>query len=161
VLCFRALQQSLLGQLEFFFAECSGVAEFLQSFKFVCKHGCCSSHETVRHEIVSQGHNSQIRLQILAEIADACTTVPEHELRAAGFVGLNYDKLGDIHCFQVNGVELRQLQLTGVKPAASKNELEHFVLYRGPHACVTDEAGPSLRTRREEVRRSEHMATLS
>lgn len=68
-------------------------------------------------------------------------TVPEHELRAAGFVGLNYDKLGDIHCFQVNGVELRQLQLTGVKPAASKNELEHFVLYRGPHACVTDEAG--------------------
>lgn len=68
-------------------------------------------------------------------------TVPEQELRAEGFVGLNYDKLGDIHCFQVNGVELRQLQLTARKPPSSLNSAEHFVLYRGPHQQVTDEHG--------------------
>lgn len=68
-------------------------------------------------------------------------TVPEKELRTAGFVALNYDKLGDIHCFQVNGVELRQLQLTAMKPTVSESSSEHFVLYRGPHQRVVDDIG--------------------
>src|SRR5262249_43933194 len=36
-------------------------------------------------------------------------------LRAAGFTGLFFEKLGDIHCFQVNGVELREMRLLGWK----------------------------------------------
>jgi hypothetical protein len=41
---------------------------------------------------------------------------PVEAFRRAGFGGLVYEKLGDIHCFSVNGVELRELRLQGRKP---------------------------------------------
>jgi len=66
---------------------------------------------------------------------------PAEELKAAGFVGLTFDKLGDIHCFRVNGIELRQMQLAGIKPLVSESTWDHFVLYRGPLARVTDDQG--------------------
>lgn len=66
-------------------------------------------------------------------------TLPAEELAQAGFIGLNYDKLGDIHCFRVNGTELRQLQLAGFKPTTSADEQDHYVLYRGPLEQVTDD----------------------
>ncbi len=69
-------------------------------------------------------------------------TAPLAELAAAGFVGLQCDKLGDIHCFQAGGVELRELQLSAARPYAESPEaFHHQVLYRGPLACVTDEQG--------------------
>ena len=68
-------------------------------------------------------------------------TAPVAELRDAGFIGMNYDKLGDIHCFRVGGVELRHLQLAGTKPFASESTADHFVLYRGPLESVTDDTG--------------------
>lgn len=68
-------------------------------------------------------------------------TEPLAELTAAGFVGLSCDKLGDIHCFRVGGVELRELQLTATKPVSGNGAAAYRVLYRGPLARVTDERG--------------------
>jgi catechol 2,3-dioxygenase-like lactoylglutathione lyase family enzyme len=72
-------------------------------------------------------------------------TAPLDALRAAGFVGLFYQRLGDIHCFSVNGVELRELQLVGYKPAgpAALDE-QHAVMYHGPLARLVDEQGRSF-----------------
>jgi catechol 2,3-dioxygenase-like lactoylglutathione lyase family enzyme len=65
-------------------------------------------------------------------------------LRRAGFGGLYFEKLGDIHCFQVNGVELREMRLIGWKPAgADWPSLE--VVYKGPFDQVTDEHGTVFR----------------
>lgn len=68
-------------------------------------------------------------------------TLPAEELRQAGFVGLNYDKLGDIHCFKVNGIELRQMQLAGIKPQVPADTWDHYVLYLGPLESVVDDRG--------------------
>lgn len=63
------------------------------------------------------------------------------ELRAAGFVGLAFERLGDIHCFRINGAELREMRLTALKPLANESAIEHSVLYRGPLPQVVDDAG--------------------
>jgi len=76
-------------------------------------------------------------------------TEPLEALRRAGFGGLFYEKLGDIHCFQVDGVELREMRLVGWKPAgASWPTVE--VVYKGPFEQVTDEDGTVFR-RGEQV----------
>lgn len=85
-------------------------------------------------------------------------TEPLETLRQAGFGGLFYDKLGDIHCFRVNGVELRELRLTGRKPVADSNSTV-CVLYKGPFAEVTDEAG-TLYLRGEAVKVPARLAEL-
>jgi catechol 2,3-dioxygenase-like lactoylglutathione lyase family enzyme len=83
------------------------------------------------------------------------STEPLNELGEAGFVGLNYDKLGDIHCFSVNGVELRELQLTAVKPAEQTGLDDYVVLYRGPWERITDDRGRTfVRGERTAVDRS-------
>lgn len=71
-------------------------------------------------------------------------TLPATELAAVGFVGLFHDKLGDIHCFKIDDVELRELRLSGFAPLESSAEHDHVVLYRGPLASVTDERGQSF-----------------
>jgi catechol 2,3-dioxygenase-like lactoylglutathione lyase family enzyme len=71
-------------------------------------------------------------------------TEPLEALRRAGFGGLYYEKLGDIHCFNVNGVELREMRLIGLKPAdASDGSVA--VVYKGPFEQVTDEDGTVFR----------------
>lgn len=66
-------------------------------------------------------------------------TEPAQLLETAGFGGLYFEKLGDIHCFSVNGVELREMRLIGWKPGDEGPAAT--VVYKGPHAEVTDEAG--------------------
>lgn len=66
-------------------------------------------------------------------------TEPLDTLARVGFVGLTYDKLGDIHCFAVNGVELRELRLNGWKPTAVSGTVA--VVYKGPFEQVADPAG--------------------
>lgn len=66
-------------------------------------------------------------------------------LQTAGFCGLFYDKLGDIHCFNVGGVELREMRLVGVKPPPPEGAWACPVLYKGPFAEVVDEAGTVFR----------------
>ncbi len=71
-------------------------------------------------------------------------TEPLEALSRAGFGGLFYEKLGDVHCFQVNGVELREMRLLGWKPAgASWPTVE--VVYKGPFEQVADEDGTVFR----------------
>jgi catechol 2,3-dioxygenase-like lactoylglutathione lyase family enzyme len=70
-------------------------------------------------------------------------TEPLEVLRRAGFGGLFYEKLGDIHCFSVNGVELRELRLQGWKPAAAAGS--RSVMYKGPFEEVADEGGITFR----------------
>jgi catechol 2,3-dioxygenase-like lactoylglutathione lyase family enzyme len=67
-------------------------------------------------------------------------TEPLDALRRAGFGGLFYEKLGDIHCFEVNGVELREMRLLGWKPAGAAWPTMS-VIYKGPLEQVTDEDG--------------------
>jgi catechol 2,3-dioxygenase-like lactoylglutathione lyase family enzyme len=71
-------------------------------------------------------------------------TEPLQALEAAGFTCLAYDKLGDVHCFQVNGVELREMRLTGRKPSQAAGA-SRAVVYKGPFAEVADEDGTVFR----------------
>lgn len=77
-------------------------------------------------------------------------TVPLKLLQRTGFGGLFYEKLGDIHCFQVNGVELREMRLLGWKVAGGADWPTVTVIYKGPFEQVCDEEGTVYR-RGEEV----------
>jgi hypothetical protein len=76
-------------------------------------------------------------------------TEPLEALRRAGFGGLFCEKLGDIHCFRVNDVELREMRLVGWK-AAGASWPTVAVVYKGPFEQVTDEDGTTFR-RGEQV----------
>jgi hypothetical protein len=76
-------------------------------------------------------------------------TEPLESLRRVGFGGLFYEKLGDVHCFQVNGVELRELRVIGWKSAGSSWPTVN-VVYKGPFEQVKDENGTVYR-RGEQV----------
>jgi catechol 2,3-dioxygenase-like lactoylglutathione lyase family enzyme len=71
-------------------------------------------------------------------------TEPLDALSRVGFRGLFYEKLGDIHCFQVNGVELREMRLVGWKPAGASWP-SVSVVYKGPFEQVVDEDGTVYR----------------
>jgi hypothetical protein len=69
---------------------------------------------------------------------------PLAALQRVGFGGLYYEKLGDVHCFEANGVELREMRLVGWKSAgASCSTIA--VVYKGPFELVTDEDGTIFR----------------
>ncbi len=67
-------------------------------------------------------------------------TEPLEALGRAGFTGLFYEKLGDVHCFQVNGVELREMRLVGWK-AEGASGASVTVIFKGPFEQVSDEDG--------------------
>ncbi len=71
-------------------------------------------------------------------------TEPLDALVRAGFGGLFYEKLGDIHCFTVGGVELRELRLHGWKAGAAPAG-RCAVLYKGPMEEVACECGTAFR----------------
>lgn len=66
-------------------------------------------------------------------------------LKAAGFGFLSFEKLGDIHCFHVNGVELREMRLTGRKVMRSTGLPTALMMYKGPFAEVVGDDGTSYR----------------
>jgi catechol 2,3-dioxygenase-like lactoylglutathione lyase family enzyme len=70
-------------------------------------------------------------------------TEPADLLQHAGFVNLFLDKQRDIHCFQVAGVQLRELRISAVKPAESSNQ-KIPVVYKGPFAEVELDDGTIL-----------------
>lgn len=64
------------------------------------------------------------------------------DMERAGFHAMQYDKLGDHPCFTFEGVELREMRLSGSKPVASEpTATRRTVIYRGPFDRVTDDAG--------------------
>ncbi|HVX11781.1 MAG TPA: ArsI/CadI family heavy metal resistance metalloenzyme [Pirellulales bacterium] len=65
-----------------------------------------------------------------------------HDLERIGFQGVKYDKLGDQPCFTFEGVEMREMRLSGTKTSvASPGGRQRTVIYRGPFERVTDDAG--------------------
>lgn len=68
-------------------------------------------------------------------------TEPVDALQRAGFVGAQFVKLSAQPWFTVDGVELRELKITAVQPGSSAANEPRHVLYRGPFAEATDDAG--------------------
>jgi len=73
------------------------------------------------------------RVPAIAEVLEA--------LRQAGFAGLYYEKLGDVACLPVAGLELREMRLLGWRPHSGSHDPQRRVLYKGPLAQVCDDAG--------------------
>lgn len=71
-------------------------------------------------------------------------TEPLGALLRAGFGGLFYEKLGDIHCFSVGGVELRELRLHGWKAGPAPGG-SCAIVYKGPMEEVSCECGMTFR----------------
>src|SRR6202043_2513177 len=73
------------------------------------------------------------KLPVLASLVQQVPveTEPLTALARAGFSGLFYEKLGDVHCFQVNGVELREMRLVGWKATGAAWPTV-AVIYKGP-----------------------------
>jgi catechol 2,3-dioxygenase-like lactoylglutathione lyase family enzyme len=72
-------------------------------------------------------------------------TEPLGLLLRAGFGGLFYEKLGDVHCFRVNGVELRELRMQAWKPGDAAPMGQCAVMYKGPFEQVSCECGAVFR----------------
>jgi catechol 2,3-dioxygenase-like lactoylglutathione lyase family enzyme len=63
------------------------------------------------------------------------------EMEQAGLESVKYDKLGDHPCFTFEGVEMREMRLSGSKPRPTSSGRQRTVIYRGPFESVTDDAG--------------------
>ncbi|MEN8206285.1 MAG: methyltransferase domain-containing protein [Pseudomonadota bacterium] len=82
------------------------------------------------------------------ELWSGCISGAFHETEfldaftATGFMAVKYDKW-DVDPWQtINGIEFRSVTLTAMKPESSnKLNSQHSVIYRGPFAAVTDDAG--------------------
>lgn len=68
---------------------------------------------------------------------------PLAALERAGFVSMHFEKLDQVHCFGVDGVALRELQLSAWKPETAKWP-SACVVYKGPFAQVEDDLGTVL-----------------
>ncbi len=66
---------------------------------------------------------------------------PVRLLESAGFEGVRLLKLDAKPCFVRHGVEMRETQLEGWKPARATAGPRPSVLYKGPFQSVTDDAG--------------------
>ena len=61
-------------------------------------------------------------------------------LRDAGFVGLEFNKLGDCGCLEHDGIGMREVRLSAYKPEPVAVP-ERNVLYKGPFAQTVDDQG--------------------
>ncbi|MBN8624812.1 MAG: VOC family protein [Planctomycetes bacterium] len=67
-------------------------------------------------------------------------------LSEAGFVGVQFAKLGARPCFTVDDTAMRETKLTGLRPAAECSEGSKVpVLYKGPLAELRDDFGNTYR----------------
>jgi ubiquinone/menaquinone biosynthesis C-methylase UbiE len=75
-----------------------------------------------------------------------------------GFVATKYDKWDPAPWQTINGIEFRSVTLTAIKPEPlSERDHRHSMMYRGPFAAVTDEAGNTYpRGQRTPVNESTH-----
>jgi hypothetical protein len=66
---------------------------------------------------------------------------PRLLLEAAGFTGIVLTTLSTCACFLHEGVPLREMRISGLKPLGGHAELASWVVYRGPFGEVTDDEG--------------------
>jgi hypothetical protein len=69
---------------------------------------------------------------------------PSAWLEAAGFASVYVQKLGELSNFEHDGVKMRELMVVGWKPGADAASAQTIV-YKGPFATVTDDAGNRYR----------------
>lgn len=67
------------------------------------------------------------------------------ELKAAGFDDLFYEKLGDVNCIGLAGIDLRSCLISAKRSAEPATTAIRKVLYRGPLESVTDDQGACYR----------------
>jgi len=98
-------------------------------------------------DIVSD-HRVPASLKNNPELWSGCISGAFHEatlleeFAAAGFHAGRYDKWDAQPWQVVEGIEFRSVTLTAVKPpAVTDHGTRHSILYRGPFAAVTDDAG--------------------
>ena len=124
--------------------EAGQLAAFLGEVRRVLRPG----GRVVVHGLVGDGPFLGVPalpgLASLVQRVPVQTEVPD-ALRGAGFVGAFFEKLGDVHCFRVNGVELREMRLVAWRPFGEESSQTHHVLYKGPFARATDEDGVAYR----------------
>lgn len=63
------------------------------------------------------------------------------DLQAAGFEDLFYEKLGDVNCIGLEGIDLRSGLISARRPPHGETGATRKVLYRGPLDSVTDDHG--------------------
>ena len=100
-------------------------------------------------DIVSD-HDIPTAMKNDPELWSGCISGAFHETEfldiftATGFMAVKYDKW-DVDPWQtINGIEFRSVTLTAMKPETANNpNSQYSVIYRGPFAAVTDDAGNS------------------
>jgi catechol 2,3-dioxygenase-like lactoylglutathione lyase family enzyme len=70
---------------------------------------------------------------------------PVRALETAGFVGVALSKFGSAPCFQLDGVQMREMMLQATKPSGQGVTGHRAIVYRGPFPQVTDEDGTVFR----------------
>ena len=81
--------------------------------------------------------------------AAAVAAVPSAEevvddLAAAGFIQIDFEKLGDNPCFSADGVPCRETKLVAIKPTGTPGAATRHVLYKGPFRQVEDDRGQTF-----------------
>jgi catechol 2,3-dioxygenase-like lactoylglutathione lyase family enzyme len=66
---------------------------------------------------------------------------PRSLLEAAGFAGINVTTLSACACFVHEGVPLREMRISGLKPLRGSTGGDSWVVYRGPFCEVMDDEG--------------------
>jgi catechol 2,3-dioxygenase-like lactoylglutathione lyase family enzyme len=68
-------------------------------------------------------------------------TEPLQAMRRAGFVQVRFEKFSPAPFFELGGVQMREILLTGRKPGHRPARAEHQAVYLGPLARVEDDFG--------------------
>ena len=119
-------------------------------------------------DIVSN-HDIPAAMKDDPELWSGCISGAFHEtgfldaFTASGFMAVKYDKW-DMDPWQtINSIEFRSVTLTAIKPETGNNgNSPHDVIYRGPFAAVTDDAGNSYqRGQRATVSAAAHKLLTS
>jgi catechol 2,3-dioxygenase-like lactoylglutathione lyase family enzyme len=93
----------------------------------------------VAHGLVGARPIEAPQLPGLAALVQRVPTAAEavDALQSAGFTGLFFEKLGDVTCLKVDGVDLHEMRLLGWRSAQTSTASDRRVLYKGPLAQVT------------------------
>lgn len=87
---------------------------------------------------------------------------PSDLLAESGFIDVRIARLAARAHFSVGGAEMREILLTAQQPGVVTETSVHRVVYRGPLASVTDDAGTVyVRGQRTYVTRTQYIALLN